>query len=261
MDRALWFVGAAAGRDATPADLRRSVPATSGPHRVLRHQRRHRDARVSGPAAADLAVDEALGALGGTFAYPFRYGYSCVGRVEATGPTSGAAVGDLVFAFQPHQERFVAAAGDMVPRCPRSTPASATLLPFVETALQVTLDAGSVLGDTVVVSGVGVLGVLVAVLLERAGAQVVAVEPQPWRRRLAGEVGLPPFPRRARCGARATGAATTACRWSIEASGNPAALDRGARSARPRGDGARRLVVRVSSTCRCRSGVGSTVAA
>ena len=32
-----------------------------------------------------LALDETIGALGGTFAYPFAYGYSCVGRVELTG--------------------------------------------------------------------------------------------------------------------------------------------------------------------------------
>ena len=32
----------------------------------------------------DLALDETIGALGGTFRYPFRYGYSCVGVVEAS---------------------------------------------------------------------------------------------------------------------------------------------------------------------------------
>ena len=28
----------------------------------------------------DVALDETIGALGGTFRYPFRYGYSCVKR-------------------------------------------------------------------------------------------------------------------------------------------------------------------------------------
>jgi NADPH:quinone reductase-like Zn-dependent oxidoreductase len=30
----------------------------------------------------ELPRDEVLGALGGTFRYPFSYGYSCVGRVS-----------------------------------------------------------------------------------------------------------------------------------------------------------------------------------
>src|SRR5215212_8431225 len=30
----------------------------------------------------DLPLDETIGALGGTFRFPFRYGYSCVGVVE-----------------------------------------------------------------------------------------------------------------------------------------------------------------------------------
>ena len=113
----------------------------------------------------EMPVDEAIGALGGTFRYPFQYGYSCVGRVEES--RSDVAVDDLVFAFHPHQDRFVADADD-VSSLPRiRSPRHATLLPFVETALQVTLDAGPVLEETVVVSGAGVLGLLTVVLLRR----------------------------------------------------------------------------------------------
>src|SRR6516162_7120992 len=32
-----------------------------------------------------LPLDERIGALSGTFDYPFRYGYSCVGRIERSG--------------------------------------------------------------------------------------------------------------------------------------------------------------------------------
>ena len=53
----------------------------------------------------EMALDETIGALGGTFRYPFRYGYSCVGMSRRADPTLG--VGDLVFAFHPHQDRFV----------------------------------------------------------------------------------------------------------------------------------------------------------
>src|SRR5262245_20083186 len=32
-----------------------------------------------------LALDDTIGALGGSFTFPFRYGYSCVGRAERPG--------------------------------------------------------------------------------------------------------------------------------------------------------------------------------
>ena len=59
-----------------------------------------------GEVDPDLPLDETLGALAGTFAYPFRYGYSAVGRVVR--PAGSLLEGQLVFAFHPHQDRFVA---------------------------------------------------------------------------------------------------------------------------------------------------------
>jgi 2-desacetyl-2-hydroxyethyl bacteriochlorophyllide A dehydrogenase len=135
----------------------------------------------------NLPVDETIGALGGTFRYPFQYGYSCVGTVEES--RTDVPVGTLVFAFQPHQNRFVAGAGDVVPM-PGVDPRHATLFPLVETALQITLDAGEVFGEAVVVFGLGAVGLLTALLLRRAGAHPVAVEPLAWRRRAAEELGV-----------------------------------------------------------------------
>ena len=94
-----------------------------------------------------LALDETIGALGGTFAYPFAYGYSCVGRVEHS--RADLVEGSLVFAFHAHQDRFVAPAADVIAL--HDTDARvATLLPLVETALQLSLDAGPVEHETVV---------------------------------------------------------------------------------------------------------------
>lgn len=172
-----------------------------------------------GELPAELQVDETIGALGGSFTYPFRYGYSCVGSVEALAPgVDGLTVDDPVFAFQPHQERFVADATDVVP-IDDLDPRLGVLLPYVETALQVVLDAGPVLGETVVVSGLGVLGMLVATLVERAGGRVVALEPQAWRRAMAAELGITTADP---AGAATAGATDVAL--VIECSGNPAAL-------------------------------------
>ena len=66
----------------------------------------------------------------------------------------------------------------------------ATLFPLVETALQVSLDAGSHLGEPVVVFGLGPVGTLTASLLQRAGADVVGTDPRPDRRDSAIAFGV-----------------------------------------------------------------------
>ncbi|WP_177212875.1 zinc-dependent alcohol dehydrogenase [Geodermatophilus ruber] len=137
----------------------------------------------------DLPLDERLGALGGSFRYPFPYGYSCVGEVELG--TAAVPAGTTVFAFHPHQDRFVVAEDDVVVLPEGTDPRAATLFPLVETALQLSLDAGQVAHETVAVLGLGAVGVLTALLLQRAGATVLAADPLEERRELAGALGLP----------------------------------------------------------------------
>jgi threonine dehydrogenase-like Zn-dependent dehydrogenase len=134
-----------------------------------------------GEVPPDLALDDTIDALGGAFSYPFAYGYACVGEVAESGQP--------VFAFHPHQDVFAARASDLIP-LPAIDPASATLFPLVETALQVTLDAGTRYRDRVVVLGAGVLGLLTTLLLQRSGQRPLLAEPQAWRRVLAGRLGV-----------------------------------------------------------------------
>src|SRR6202044_2739740 len=134
-----------------------------------------------GEVPADLALDDTIGALGGTFSYPFAYGYACVGEVAGSGQP--------VFAFHPHQDVFAARADELIP-LPAVDPAVATLFPLVETALQVTLDAGNGYRDRVIVLGAGVLGVLTGLLLRRAGWRPLIAEPLEWRRAIASSVGV-----------------------------------------------------------------------
>ena len=51
-----------------------------------------------GEVPSDLALDDTIDALGGTFSYPFAYGYACVGEVAESGRA--------VFAFHPHQDQI-----------------------------------------------------------------------------------------------------------------------------------------------------------
>jgi len=138
----------------------------------------------------DLPLDETIGALGGTFAFPFRYGYSCVGEIERS-HDERLPEGSEVFAFHPHQDRFVVRADDCVPLRGEDL-RLATLLPLVETAFQATLDTGAVFGRTVAVTGLGAVGILTGALLARAGAHVIGSDPLPWRRDTAKAFGIDP---------------------------------------------------------------------
>jgi threonine dehydrogenase-like Zn-dependent dehydrogenase len=69
-------------------------------------------------------------------------------------------------------------------------PRIAAMLPLVETALQVCLDADVRLGARVAVTGLGVVGALTALLLQRSGAEVLGIDPREDRRKLATDLGL-----------------------------------------------------------------------
>ncbi len=168
-----------------------------------------------------LALDESLGALAGTFAYPFRYGYSAVGRVLRAG--GDLREGQLVFAFHPHQDRFVVAA-DQLMAIDGLDPAVATMYPLVETALQVCLDTAPRLGETVVVVGMGAVGILVAALLLRTGAEVLGSDPLPSRRAAAGTFGIEAVPPEGLAGTVAERTGGRGADLLVEASGNPDAL-------------------------------------
>jgi 2-desacetyl-2-hydroxyethyl bacteriochlorophyllide A dehydrogenase len=171
-----------------------------------------------------VPLDETIGALGGTFRYPFRYGYSCVGRVESG---DGALTeGDLVFAFHPHQDRFVVPIADVIP-LGDADERIATLLPLVETAVQLSRDAEVVDGDPVVVVGLGVVGLLTAALLVRAGALVLASEPLVWRRAAALAFSVTAVAPEALEKAVRAETSGHGAKVLIEASGNPAALASG----------------------------------
>jgi 2-desacetyl-2-hydroxyethyl bacteriochlorophyllide A dehydrogenase len=177
-----------------------------------------------GEVDRDLPLDEVLGALGGTFAYPFRYGYSAVGRV--LGPAGPMPAGELVFAFHPHQDHFVVDAAQAVP-LDGLDPRTATLYPLVETAVQVGLDAAPRPGETAVVTGLGAVGILVAAVLLRAGASVVGSEPVPARRAAAGAFGVSAVAPEQLGEAVAADTDGRGADLLVECSGNPQALAAG----------------------------------
>jgi 2-desacetyl-2-hydroxyethyl bacteriochlorophyllide A dehydrogenase len=169
----------------------------------------------------NLPLDESIGALSGTFSWPFRYGYSVVGRVEES--LCSLQPGATVFCFHPHQAHLLAEQDEMID-VSGVGPRVATLLPLVETALQISLDAGFVAHQPVVVLGLGAVGILTAVLLQRAGAIVLAADPLPWRRAVAQSFSIPsldPMELKTHVDDLTEGRGTPLI---VEVSGNPKAL-------------------------------------
>jgi 2-desacetyl-2-hydroxyethyl bacteriochlorophyllide A dehydrogenase len=145
-----------------------------------------------GLLAADTAVDETLGALGGTtFRFPFRYGYAAVGEVLAAGEgVDPEWLGRQIFSFQPHASAFLVPAADAF-AVPGDVPVErAALLANMETAVNLLLDGRPLLGERVVVLGQGIVGLLTTALLARFPLErLVAVEGHALRGQAARVLG------------------------------------------------------------------------
>lgn len=142
-----------------------------------------------GEVPEDLPLD--LPTLAGSYAFPIKYGYAAVGRVLDTGSEVGnLSSGDPVFVHHPHQDLFVVPAR-MAVRLPDGLdPPLGVFTANLETALNVVHDAPLRLGETALVFGGGVVGLLVARLLKLSGAgAVLVVDPLQRRRELALAAG------------------------------------------------------------------------
>lgn len=143
-----------------------------------------------GEVPADLPLD--LPTFAGSFSFPIKYGYAAVGRVLDVGPNVATpAPGDWVFVLHPHQTVFTVPA-TMATRLPASIdPLVGVFAANGETAVNIVHDTPLHFGETAIVFGQGVVGLLVAALLRLAGARrVFAVDPSPVRQALAQMVGV-----------------------------------------------------------------------
>ena len=214
--RELWFTGpervelrAAAAAALSPGQVRLRALASGisqGTELLLY--------RGDGPTPFDPSLDAP-----GAPTYPRRYGYACVGEV-------GESNSDVylpsarVFALLPHGDEHCvdAACARILPNT--IPPERAVLAANLETAVNVAWDAGIALGDDVVVVGGGVVGLLAGYTARKSGAsRVRLVEPSARRRQAALALGFD----HAWSPEEAIAAAADVV---IEASGNPACLDR-----------------------------------
>ena len=139
-----------------------------------------------------MAVDATLPTYDGQrLAYPLAYGYSSVGTVVAAGPLADPAwVGQRVFAFQPHQSHFAVPADELI-RVPADvSDEDAVFLATMETAVNLVMDGGAVIGERVLVLGQGIVGLLTTALLAQFPLKTLAtLERWPLRRQAALDLG------------------------------------------------------------------------
>ncbi|MGM0604496.1 MAG: zinc-dependent alcohol dehydrogenase, partial [Halobacteriota archaeon] len=144
-----------------------------------------------GLAPAELPADPTFDSLSGSLSYPLQYGYAAVGHVVETGANvSEAWLGERVLAFHPHESHFLADPGTLVPIPDTISEARAALLPSIETAVSLVHDGAPRLGETVVVFGQGLVGLLVTSILSAFPlSNLVAVEPIERRRHRSRSFG------------------------------------------------------------------------
>jgi 2-desacetyl-2-hydroxyethyl bacteriochlorophyllide A dehydrogenase len=125
--------------------------------------------------------------------YPVAPGYESVGRVAEIGPAvTGVSVGDLIAVDAPHADGHLlaetAAAAGLLPA--GIDPEQAVFFILARVTLGGVHDAGLAVGETVVIVGLGTVGLPAAQQARHAGAQVIGVDRYPLRVQAAGNLGM-----------------------------------------------------------------------
>ncbi|WP_246277538.1 zinc-dependent alcohol dehydrogenase [Phytohabitans rumicis] len=125
--------------------------------------------------------------------FPVAPGYETVAAVAEIGSeVTDVRVGDLVYLDRPHADGHIVASGTaragLVP--PDVAAERAVFWPLARVALGGVHDAAIQVGETVVVTGLGTVGLLVAQLARRAGAtKVIGVDRHPLRLEAGASLG------------------------------------------------------------------------
>lgn len=113
-----------------------------------------------------MQADAGIAALQGELEYPLKYGYSSVGEVIDVGKVVDKDwFGRKVFAFNPHESRFIAEPQHLQVVPDGIEFEDAVFLPNVETAVNFVMDGNPRLAEQVIVLGQGIVGLLTTALL------------------------------------------------------------------------------------------------
>ncbi|MDX1908517.1 MAG: zinc-binding alcohol dehydrogenase [Bacteroidia bacterium] len=149
-----------------------------------------------GRVPAEVQADMQVPFMGGSFTFPVKYGYSLVGEVLSPDhPLSG----QWVHLLHPHQTLLRVPASALSP-IPSGIPLRrAVLASNLETALNAVWDSQVSLGDRVAIVGMGLVGLLTGLLVQKIpGIHLTVWDTSPVRqhqaRQLRFQVGADPAP-------------------------------------------------------------------
>jgi len=126
--------------------------------------------------------------MAGGFSFPVKYGYSLVGIIKK-GPKNR--VGKRVHVMHPHQDRCIVRVEDTYP-IPSQVPSQrAVLASNMETAVTALWDSKIRMGEEALLVGFGIIGSLIARLLQSCkGIHVTVTDTYPAKRKLAKNMGF-----------------------------------------------------------------------
>ena len=134
-----------------------------------------------GQVPNDIPVDETLKTLDGELQYPIKYGYVNTGTDE---------YGRQVFTFYPHQDKFFAPESELIILPETVDMQDALFIPNMETALSIHQDLLLEPGSTLLICGLGVIGLLLTeIAVRRHFGKIICIDPIAKRRAAAEELG------------------------------------------------------------------------
>lgn len=139
----------------------------------------------------DMLLDESIPSLKHQHSYPFKYGYCSIGDVIEVGDKKfNHLLNQRVFVFNPHESYFCAKEDQLILLPESISLEDAVFLPNMETAINLLLDGMPMIGENVLVFGLGVVGLLTTALLcQFPLSRVSGIDLYPKRRNLCLELG------------------------------------------------------------------------
>lgn len=136
-------------------------------------------------------LDDSIPSLNKKATYPFKYGYCSVGKViEAGEKKLNHFIDKWVFVFNPHESFFCAKPEEVILLPDNISPYDALFIANMETAINLVLDGSPLIGENVMVLGLGIVGLLTTALLQQFPLSLLlGVDLYHMRRKLTKELG------------------------------------------------------------------------
>jgi len=138
-----------------------------------------------------IIIDESIEGLKKGLEYPLKYGYSNVGRVISVGEdVSEDWLDKIVLTYHPHETHHIHTVDELIKKPEGMEIERFSFLPCMETTVNFMMDGRPMMGENVLVSGQGVIGLLTTALLDLFPLEtLVTLEKLEYRRKRSERIG------------------------------------------------------------------------